>query len=61
MYGSAVPLSGRDPYQVPAPEGYGTLFDGGGRAIARDEHGSGKILVISGVGTRYYYESWATV
>jgi hypothetical protein len=23
--------------------------------IARDEHGSGKLLVISGVGTRHYY------
>ena len=54
VYGSAVPLSGRDPTKF-QHQGYGTLLMEEAERIAREEHGSGKILVISGVGTRYYY------
>ena len=54
VYGSAVPLSGRDPTKF-QHQGYGTLLMEEAERIAKEEHGSGKILVISGVGTRYYY------
>ncbi len=36
-------------------QGYGTLLMEEAERIAREEHGSKKISVISGVGTRYYY------
>lgn len=54
VYGSAVPLSGRDPTKF-QHQGYGTLLMEEAERIAREEHGSMKILVISGVGTRHYY------
>jgi elongator complex protein 3 len=54
VYGSAVPLMGRDPTKF-QHQGYGTLLMEEAERIAREEHGSHKILVISGVGTRYYY------
>lgn len=54
VYGSAVPLSGRDPTKF-QHQGYGTLLMEEAERIAREEHGSDKILVISGVGTRHYY------
>jgi elongator complex protein 3 len=54
VYGSAVPLSGRDPTKF-QHQGYGTLLMEEAERIARDEHNSAKLLVISGVGTRHYY------
>ncbi|KAK3060074.1 Elongator subunit, partial [Coniosporium uncinatum] len=36
-------------------QGFGTLLMEEAERIAREEHGSGKIAVISGVGVRSYY------
>lgn len=54
VYGSAVPLAARDPTKF-QHQGFGTLLMEEAERIAREEHGSTKILVISGVGTRHYY------
>lgn len=54
VYGSAVPLNARDPTKF-QHQGYGTLLMEEAERIALEEHGSEKILVISGVGTRHYY------
>jgi elongator complex protein 3 len=54
VYGSAVPLQTRDPTKF-QHQGYGTLLMEEAERIAREEHGSVKILVIAGVGTRHYY------
>eukprot|EP01041_Mallomonas_annulata_P006229 gene6229-12617_t len=54
VYGSAVPVQARDPTKF-QHQGYGTMLMEEAERIARDEHGSRKILVISGVGTRHYY------
>lgn len=54
VYGSAVPLQARDPTKF-QHQGYGTLLMEEAERIARDEHGSTKLLVIAGVGTRNYY------
>ena len=55
VYGSAVPLQSlRDPRQF-QHQGYGTLLMEEAERIAREEHGSYKIVVIAGVGTRGYY------
>ena len=54
VYGSAVPLNARDPTKF-QHQGYGTLLMEEAERIATEEHGSEKILVISGVGTRHYY------
>lgn len=54
VYGSAVPMKTRDPTKF-QHQGYGTLLMEEAERIGRDEHGSLKILVISGVGTRHYY------
>ncbi|CAF9922725.1 MAG: Elongator subunit [Heterodermia speciosa] len=54
VYGSAVPVHGRDPKKF-QHQGYGTLLMEEAERIARREHGSGKIAVISGVGVRSYY------
>lgn len=54
VYGSAVPLNARDPTKF-QHQGYGTLLMEEAERIALKEHGSEKILVISGVGTRHYY------
>ncbi|KAL1302590.1 hypothetical protein AAFC00_002968 [Neodothiora populina] len=54
VYGSAVPVHGRDPRKF-QHQGYGTLLMEEAERIARDEHGSEKISVISGVGVRRYY------
>jgi elongator complex protein 3 len=55
VYGSAVPIhervKGKSQHQ-----GYGTLLMQEAERIARDEHGSSKIAVISGVGVRGYYK-----
>jgi len=54
VYGTAVAVSERDPTKF-QHQGFGTLLMEEAERIAREEHGSQKILVISGVGTRHYY------
>ncbi|KAL5251518.1 hypothetical protein ACHWQZ_G017027 [Mnemiopsis leidyi] len=54
VYGSVVPVSGRDPRKF-QHQGFGTLLMEEAERIAREEHGSVKLAVISGVGTRNYY------
>ncbi|KAF3083985.1 Elongator subunit [Orbilia oligospora] len=56
VYGSAVPVHGRNPKKF-QHQGFGTLLMEEAERIARDEHGSEKISVISGVGVRKYYAS----
>lgn len=54
VYGSVVPLHSRDPRKF-QHQGFGTLLMEEAERIAREEHGSTKISVISGVGVRNYY------
>ncbi|OON15314.1 histone acetyltransferase, ELP3 family, partial [Opisthorchis viverrini] len=54
VYGSAVPIAAKDPTKF-QHQGFGGLLMEEAERIARDEHGSLKIAVISGVGTRNYY------
>jgi len=54
VYGSVVPIHSRDPTKF-QHQGYGTMLMEEAERIAREEHGSNKIAVISGVGTRHYY------
>ncbi|XP_064267597.1 elongator complex protein 3 [Passer domesticus] len=54
VYGSAVPVSSRDPAKF-QHQGFGMLLMEEAERIAREEHGARKIAVISGVGTRDYY------
>nr|CAG4649152.1 EOG090X02DF [Scapholeberis mucronata]SVE93493.1 EOG090X02DF [Scapholeberis mucronata] len=54
VYGSVVPVSGRDPTKF-QHQGFGTLLMEEAARIAKEEHKSNKIVVISGVGTRNYY------
>jgi elongator complex protein 3 len=51
----AVPVHARDPRKF-QHQGFGTLLMEEAERIARDEHGSEKISVISGVGVRSYYK-----
>lgn len=55
VYGMAIPVHGRDKTKF-QHQGYGGLLMKEAERIARDEHGSAKIAVISGVGVRGYYE-----
>lgn len=54
VYGSVVPLHSKDPRKF-QHQGFGTLLMEQAEKIAREEHGSAKIAVISGVGVRNYY------
>lgn len=54
VYGTAVAVSARDPTRF-QHQGFGVLLMEEAERIAREEHGSDKLLVISGVGTRHYY------
>ncbi|XP_036942784.1 elongator complex protein 3 isoform X2 [Acanthopagrus latus] len=54
VYGSVVPVSSRDPSKF-QHQGFGMMLMEEAERIARDEHGSHKLAVISGVGTRNYY------
>jgi len=54
VYGSVVPVSAKDPGKF-QHQGFGTLLMEEAARIALEEHGSFKIAVISGVGTRNYY------
>ncbi|GBF89225.1 elongator complex 3 [Raphidocelis subcapitata] len=57
VYGSAVAVSARAEAGGGAQQhmGYGSLLMRAAEAIAAGEHGSDKVAVISGVGTRHYY------
>lgn len=54
VYGSVVPIRSKDPTKF-QHQGFGTLLMEEAERIAKDEHGSNKMIVISGVGTRNYY------
>jgi len=54
VYGSVVPIHSRDPSKF-QHQGYGTMLMEEAERIAREEHESVKLAVISGVGTRHYY------
>lgn len=54
VYGMAVPVHARDPRKF-QHQGFGTLLMEEAERVAREEHGSEKISVISGVGVRSYY------
>ncbi|OWF54410.1 elongator complex protein 3 isoform X1 [Mizuhopecten yessoensis] len=54
VYGTAVPVHGRDPTKF-QHQGFGMLLMEEAARIAKEEHGSQRIAVISGVGTRNYY------
>jgi len=54
VYGSVVPIHSRDPSKF-QHQGYGTMLMEEAERIAREEHGTIKLAVISGVGTRDYY------
>ena len=54
VYGTAVAVSARDPVRF-QHQGFGMLLMEEAERIAREEHCSDKLLVISGVGTRHYY------
>uniref|UniRef100_A0A1B0G9N3 Elongator complex protein 3 n=1 Tax=Glossina morsitans morsitans TaxID=37546 RepID=A0A1B0G9N3_GLOMM len=54
VYGSVVPVSARDPTKF-QHQGFGMLLMEEAERVAREEHGSTKLAVISGVGTRNYY------
>jgi len=54
VYGSVVPVAARDPGKF-QHQGFGTLLMEETERISREEHGSVKLSVISGVGTRGYY------
>ncbi|KAI6209439.1 Elongator complex protein 3 [Aphelenchoides besseyi] len=56
VYGTAVPVSSRDPTKF-QHQGFGKLLMEEAERIALEEHGSFKLAVISGVGTRHYYRS----
>uniref|UniRef100_A0A6M2DRS5 Elongator complex protein 3 n=1 Tax=Xenopsylla cheopis TaxID=163159 RepID=A0A6M2DRS5_XENCH len=55
VYGSVVPVNIRDPVKF-QHQGFGMMLMEEAEKIAREEHFSTKISVISGVGTRNYYK-----
>lgn len=54
VYGSAVQVDHKDADRF-QHRGFGALLIAEAERIARDEHGSSKLAIISGVGTRKYY------
>ena len=54
VYGTAAPVHSRDPKKF-QHQGFGTLLMEEAERIAREEHGTSRLAVISGVGTRDYY------
>ncbi|CAI2363253.1 unnamed protein product [Moneuplotes crassus] len=54
VYGSIVPIHSRDPTKF-QHQGFGTMLMEEAERIAIQEHGSTKMAVIAGVGTRHYY------
>ncbi|KAF0928223.1 hypothetical protein E2562_038471 [Oryza meyeriana var. granulata] len=55
VYGTAVPVHGHDVGKL-QHQGCGTLLMEEAERIARTEHRSKKLTVISRVGTRHYYQ-----
>uniref|UniRef100_A0A6G1S988 Elongator complex protein 3 n=1 Tax=Aceria tosichella TaxID=561515 RepID=A0A6G1S988_9ACAR len=55
VYGSTVPVNTKNPVKF-QHQGFGMLLMEEAERIALEEHGSSKISVISGVGTRNYYK-----
>ena len=60
VYGSAVAVSKNDTRKY-QHQGYGSLLVAEAERIAREEHRSKKIAIISGVGTRNYYAKFGYV
>ena len=54
VYGTAVAVHARDEQKF-QHQGYGAMLMAEAERIARCEHRSTKMAVISGVGTRHYY------
>jgi elongator complex protein 3 len=54
MYGTVVAVSACDPTRF-QHQGFGMLLLQEAERIAREEHGSEKLLVISSIGMRHYY------
>lgn len=54
VYGLAIPVHSRDTNRF-QHQGYGSLLMNKAEEIARFEHRSKKLAVISGIGTRHYY------
>jgi len=54
VYGGAVAVHARDRGRF-QHQGYGTLLMREAERVAREEHRSDRLAVISGVGTRHYY------
>lgn len=54
VYGTAVAVGERDTSKF-QHRGFGGLLMGEAERIAAEEHGSSRVLVISGVGTRHFY------
>lgn len=54
VYGTAVAVHARDASKY-QHQGYGSLLMAEAERIAIEEHGSERLAVISGVGTRHYY------
>lgn len=54
VYGSTVPVNTKNPVKF-QHQGFGMLLMEEAERISSEEHGSSKISVISGVGTRNYY------
>lgn len=55
VYGSTVPVNTKNPIKF-QHQGFGMLLMEEAERIAMEEHGSEKVSVISGVGTRNYYK-----
>jgi elongator complex protein 3 len=55
VYGTAAALKGPKDKNLHQHQGFGQLLMETAARIARDEHGSDKLAVISGIGTREYY------
>lgn len=54
IYGSAVPVEHKNSQRY-QHKGFGAMLIHEAERIAREEHGSSKLAIISGVGTRNYY------
>lgn len=54
VYGTAIGVHGRNPKKF-QHQGLGQLLMEEAERVARDEHGSWKLAVIAGIGTRDYY------
>ncbi|BFU21122.1 histone acetyltransferase, putative [Entamoeba histolytica HM-1:IMSS-B] len=57
VYGTSIPVNTKNLNQF-QHMGYGALLIQEAERIAREEHGSDKIVIISGVGVRHYYRKF---